>query len=163
MISLMISFTPSLENRVPALPVPATELEKKCLRLKIPHSVCMYFEEVMRDTVASCTPISPATSFSVRGLMYFGPLEEELALELHDGAADLQQRLVALADGADEPPRVLEVLRDELPRLGVLGARRLRRAISSNSGLMPSTGIISSFRMITNSPSCSTTCTSGRT
>src|SRR5208283_4222183 len=76
MISLMTSFTPSLEKRGPALPVPATELEKKCFNLKIPHSVCTYFDEVMRETVASCTPISPAMSFSVRGLMYFGPLRK---------------------------------------------------------------------------------------
>ena len=46
----------------------------------------------------------------------------------------------------------------------VLGsfASPLRRDISANRGLMPSTGIISSFRTITNSPSCSTTCTSGQ-
>ena len=46
---------------------------KKYFSSKIPHSVWMYLPLVTRETVASCTPISLAMSFRVRGTRYFGP------------------------------------------------------------------------------------------
>ena len=161
MISRIISFTPSFENREPPEPEPAIELEKKCFkRIDAPFGLHvlrrgdaghggLVHADLRRDVLQGERP------------QVLRAPEEEIPLELHDGPADLQQCLVSLADRADEPAGILEV---GATKGRVLGSFDFSRGDGiSNRGLMPSTGIISSFRTMTNSPSRRSTCTSGTT
>ena len=84
---------------------------KKYFSSKMPRLVAMYLLAVTRDTVDSCMLMASAMVFRLSGLQMLDAVHEERVLLLHDLGRDLEDRLGALIERADQPRRGLHRFR----------------------------------------------------